>query len=169
MTPVRRPTVWLIVMIALALASPSAVACCRASPWGQDVVVATVKGVSEGPHTKGKPPRVELEITRVLQGDPTADRSRATWNAEPLDPMTAQRAARQKEWEGTPMQSPKIGSRWILAGSLFDPGAGKVFHVDDRVQVPLSDRSLQETVELLRKNSEWMEKQRAQDAGMDRK
>jgi hypothetical protein len=95
-----------------------------------DVVVATVKKVSDHPATNGNPPRVELEIHEVLRGDAKADRTRAVWQPTPhgCDFGDAEMYRKFVEtWETGKFAGPKVGDKFVLWGKMTADKKNPVF------------------------------------------
>lgn len=97
---------------------------------GADVVVATVKKVSDHASTNGDPPRVELEIHEVLRGDAKVDRIRAVWSPTPHgcdfgDPMMYRKFV--QAWETQKFAGPKVGDKYVLWGNMSGDKKNLVF------------------------------------------
>jgi hypothetical protein len=97
---------------------------------GGDVVVATVKRVSDPAATNGNPPRVELEIHEVLRGDARADRTRAVWAPTPHgcdfgDPEMYRKYV--QAWEAQKFAGPKVGDKFVLWGAMAGDQKRPVF------------------------------------------
>jgi hypothetical protein len=92
------------------------------SHWRGDVVVATIKKVSDHEATNGKPPIIELEIHEVLRGDPKTDRTRSLWQPHPLwsgECLVGVDVKKMTEaWEVKKLASPKVGEKFILWGEM---------------------------------------------------
>ena len=88
-----------------------------------DVVVATVERVENRRATNGNPPRVTLRIHEVLRGDPMRDRTNAIWEPTPNgfdfgDPAIL--SAALAKWEKAPLESPKVGAKFVLWGECIE-------------------------------------------------
>jgi hypothetical protein len=162
----------LLVALVFVSGGTGALAGQTANPREADAVVATVTEVSSQASTYGDPPRVKLDVQRVLQGDPKTDRRQAIWAPPPhdVDTGTIYDNPRYKAWAAKKMKGPAVGSRWILYGSssAADPAIAPVFYVSSEAAVPFSRENLVAAEKAAR---EWAERRRkrAQEAERDRR
>jgi len=124
---------------------------------GGDVVVATVKKVSDHAATNGNPPRIELEIHEVLRGDAKADRSRAVWQPTPNgfdfgDPEMMRKAV--EAWEALKFAGPKVGDKFVLWGEIDGVSERPVFDVYSWHAYPFSAEKRTWAVKVIREAEE---------------
>jgi len=121
-----------------------------------DVIVATVRKVSDHAATRGNPPRVVLEVHEVLRGDPKVDRSRAIWDPplHDIDTGDVEKNPRFKAWAATPMAGPKVGDKMILWGWLARAPEGKAFRAVSWGRFPYSKEKRAWAVKLIKKHAE---------------
>ncbi len=122
--------------------------------WRGDVVVATVKNVSDHEATNGNPPIVELEVHEVLRGDAKLDRTRAVWqpyplwNGECLVGVDVEKIT--SRWEAEKLASPKVGDKFILWGEITDENMRPQFGVFSREAYLFSEEKRTWAVKFIR-------------------
>jgi hypothetical protein len=145
----HEPAHWIPFIIAVCLvtiAGSRVDAGVQASPFASpQIIVAKITTVSEAAATNGNPPRVGLEMTQVLRGDPKADYSRAIWNPPWHGIDTSGREGELERWRATPMDKPAVGSRWIIFGRLLEEADGPALSL--RYQIAYSPAELAKTVD----------------------
>jgi hypothetical protein len=101
------------------------------------IVVATVASVSAAPATNADPPRIGLEVEKVLLGSlrpgPYMAVWRPRWHGREWDPP--------RGWEAMAVPKPDIGARFILFGAYFSgcdcisaPDDGRVVYSEERLK-----------------------------------
>lgn len=144
---------------AVLVAITVAAAAHAAPPWVTqhrrgDVIVATVKKVSEHDATNGNPPTVELEIHEVLRGEAKTDRTRAVWQPQPLwngeCPVGVDVKKMTQNWEAKKLASPKAGDKFVLWGEMTGDAKKPVFGVFTWEAYPFSEEKQKWAVKVIK-------------------
>lgn len=131
-----------------------------------DVVIAVVKAVSPGEATNGKPGECELEVIKVLRGDPKAARTKAVIEPFPhdVDYGDIENSPQYKAWAATPLAKPKVGENLLLVGELWGEGQEKAFSVSPLGNFPYSEEKRTWALKLIRQGAVLREAQAKQAA-----
>lgn len=136
----------------------------RRLPTNGDIVVATIRQVSEHRPSNGNPPRVELEVHEVLRGAPSTPRRAAMWAPPPhdVDYVGGNSEKRLQQWRSQPMAAPEVGSKWILWGELSTPPG--VFVAWDEPRLRYSAEARRQAMAMIRDAEQWAQRRHAEIA-----
>lgn len=140
-----------VAIVLMSLAAIEKVHACAPPPYydSVDVVIASIRSVSDGPATHGKPPRVVMHVEQTLAGEMKPGNADAVWNPPPegFDPMWKE--AEKVAWMLKPMTKPPIDKKFILFGGMKSEDGKAVFHTHGSGKFEFSDKKLWDTKRLL--------------------
>ena len=117
-----------------------------------DIVVATVREVSDGPATNGNPPHVLLHIHEVLRGNlRPGSMVRAVWlgTSDGVDWVGGNAQAITDAWRKKPLSKPTAGSKFLLAGRMREGSGAFEFDINGSGKLPFTDQNRRDVIDQL--------------------
>lgn len=117
-----------------------------------DILVVRIKEIDENSkNTNGDPPRLTVDIQKVLKGSTKEVSLEAVWRPYPHDVDWVGEGSKEamREWSMQPNLPPGMGTKWILSGRIT---AGNVFYVGPRGRYPYTDEKLEWVKTILQGN-----------------
>jgi len=91
--------------------------------YAPEALVGTVKEVPEGNWTNDNPPTVVVQVLEVWRGGLKVPSELAvTWAAPDSGIDTSGREAQLEAWKKTRLELPKVGTKWIIFGTMSKKG-----------------------------------------------
>jgi hypothetical protein len=115
-----------------------------------EILIGTVESVSTGPSTMENPPEVTLRVHEVLRGELRPGSTvKAVWSGPPHEvPDTSpQIEESRKKWANVPIEKPGVGSKFLLAGIMWEDGRGRLLRINPAGMLPFTPQNRRDVIE----------------------
>jgi hypothetical protein len=122
------------------------------APECREIVLASVERVFDGPATTDHPPRVKLFLHEVLRGElRPGSIITAVWSGPPHEfaDTIPQNEEEHKRWADVPIGPPSVGSKFLLAGSIWEDEQGRVLIINPAGKIPFTPKNRRDVIDQL--------------------